>query len=254
MKALDRVRPHDVIVRRIGARQRAKPVRMCRPIEVSIIDDDAAESRAVPADVFCRGINRQRRAVAGRLAQARPHRVVDDEGNSKLRSDLRDLLDRERHQLRVRQHLAEKATGPSVRRAPEILRVARIDEACFDPQPPQRGVEELPRAAIEIGRTDEIVAGHRDIEDGRRDRRLAGGDGKRADAAIQHRHALLEHIGGRIYNSRIGVPIRVAGKYVGGLARCAELVGRGLKNRHRDCLVARIAAVGAVQTNGFVGQ
>ena len=112
-------------------------------------------------------------------------------GTPSSRPILRDLGDREHGELRVGQRLGVVAAGLGVGGAAEILRVGRIDEAAPRcPSSLHRVGEQVPGAAVEVGRGDEIVAGLADVLDREQRGRLARAQRQRRDAAFERGDAL----------------------------------------------------------------
>ena len=165
---LDGLRPYRAVIARVGLVQHREALGVLLPVEIAAIDDDAADRGAVAADVFGRRVHDDRGAVLERLAQHRRGGVVHDQRHAQLAADLGDLGDREHFELGVRQGLGVVAAGLGVGGAAEILRVGRIDEAHLDPHRALHRVQEqVPGAAVEVGRADEIVAGLSDVVDRR---------------------------------------------------------------------------------------
>ena len=120
----------------------------------------------IEVPVFCRGVHDDRGAVLQRLTQHWTGGVVHDQRNAQLASDFCDLGDRKYREFRIGQRLTVIAAGLLVGREPEILRVGRIDEPALDPHRLHGVREQIPCAAIDVGRADEIVAGMTDVLDG----------------------------------------------------------------------------------------
>src|SRR3546814_3367750 len=83
-------------------------------------------------------------AVIERPADQRRGRVVDDQRDTELFADPRHSPDRERHQLRVRQGLAEECPGPAVGGAAEGIGIGRVDEPGLDAHRLQGVGEQVP--------------------------------------------------------------------------------------------------------------
>ena len=118
----------------------------------------------------------------------------------------------------------------------------------------QRVGEQVPGAAVEVGRADDVVAGLGDVLDRHGRGRLAGGDGQRRDAAFERRDALLQHGVGRVHDARVDVAELLQREQVRGMLGVAELVGRGLIDRHRHRVGGGVGAVAAaMQDDAFPG-
>ena len=115
------------------------------------------------AEIFGRGIDDHRRSVIERPHQQRRRGVVHDERHAERPADRRDLGDGEYNQLRIGQGLGVIGARARICGARKILRVGGIDEAHFDALVLERIGEQIPGAAIEIGRGDDVVAGPREV-------------------------------------------------------------------------------------------
>ena len=167
------------------------------------------------------------------------------------RPDVGDFLDREDGQFRVGQRLGVIGAGLIVGRAAKCLGIGRIDEAHLDPLVLQRVGEQIPGAAIQVGRTDHVVARLGDVLDRQRRRRLARSHGQRRDPALERGNALFQHVGGRIHQAGIDVAQFLQRKQVRRVLGAVELIGRGLMNRHGDRSGGRIGAESRMQGQGF---
>ena len=99
------------------------------PGEVPLLDDDAADRRAVPADELRAGVDDDVGALLERLAQdRRGERVVDDHRNAGVVGDLGDRLEVGHVDARVADRLDEDAARLVVDRLAEILRIGLLDE------------------------------------------------------------------------------------------------------------------------------
>ena len=172
---LHRLGPHRAVIGGVGLVQQREAVGVLLPVEIAAVDDDAADRGAMTADIFRRRVHHDRGAVIERPADHRRRRVVHDQRHAELAPDLGDLGDREYFELRVGQRLGVVAACLGVGRAAEIFRVGGVDEAHFDPHRPLHRVQkQVPGAAVEVGRADEIVARLGDVVDGEHGGGLAG--------------------------------------------------------------------------------
>jgi hypothetical protein len=117
-------------------------------------------------------------------------KVATEEDLRRRFADARDLGDRKHVELRIGQRLGVVAAGARVGRAAEIFRIRRIHEAAFDPHLAHRVGEQVPRAAVEIGRRHEIVTRLADVLHREERRRLPGSQRQRRRAAFELRDAL----------------------------------------------------------------
>jgi hypothetical protein len=86
-----------------------------------------------------------------------------------------------------------------------------------------------------------------DVEDGVGDGRLAAGVGEPAGAALERRHALLEHIRGRVHDPRVDVAELLQGEEVGGVLGVAEDVAGGLVDGHGPCAGGGVGFLAGVE-------
>jgi len=140
-----------------------------------------------------------------RPGQDRRCGIVHDQRNAERPADLRHLADREDDQLGVRQRLGVIGAGAIVGGAAEILRIGRVDEADLDALLAQRIGEQVPGAAIKVGRAHHIVARHRQVLQRQRRGRLAGRYRQRGDPALQRRQPLLQHVARRVHDPGIEI-------------------------------------------------
>ena len=91
--------------------------------------------------------------------------------------------------------------------------------------------ELVDRAAIELARGDELIAGLEQRMEHERLRRVARGDGKRRRAAFERRDPLLQHRLGGIGDARVDVAERLEIEQSRGMLDVVEDKGRGLIDR-----------------------
>ena len=204
------------------------------------------------ADIFGGRMHGDRGAMLDRLAQHRAGGVVHDQGHAELVADFRDLGDREHRQLRVRQRLAVVAARFGVGGAAEVLGIGGIDEAALDAHRAQRVLEQVPGAAIDVGRADEIIAGVADVLHREQRSGLPRRQRKRGDAAFERGDALFQHRLRRVHDAGVDVAELLQREQVAGMFGRIELVGRRLIDRHRHRFGRRVGAIAAaVQHDGF---
>ena len=86
--------------------------------------------------------------------------------------------------------------------------------------------------------------------DGDELRRLSARDRQRSHAALERRHALLEHGRGRVHDARINVAETLQVEKIRGMFGILEDVGRGLVDRNRARSRFGVRAVSCVQRTG----
>ena len=191
-------------------------------------------------------------AVLDRLTDDRGGRVVDDQRNAQLVTDLRDLTDGEDLQFRVRQGLAEESTGAVIAELAEVLRVSRVGPADFDADLTQRVAEQVDGPAVEVGGGDNVIACLGNGQDRGGNRRLPGSNREARDGTLKLGQTLFEHGGGRVHDPGVDVTQLGQPEQVGRVVSVVELVGRGLVDRDSNRVAGRIGAeTTAVQANGF---
>ena len=201
----------------------------------------------MPADVLGGRMDHDGGTVIERPADHGRGGVVHDQRHAELAPDRGHLADREHGELRVGQRLGIVGAGAVVGRPPEGLGVGRIGEAHGDAHGRQRVGEQVPGAAIEVGGADHVVAGPAQVLQRHRRGGLAGADGQRRNAAFERRHPLLQRITGGIHDARIDVAELLQPEQVRRMLRVAELVGRGLHDRHCHGACGTIVARTGVQ-------
>jgi hypothetical protein len=222
------------------------------PVEVAAIDQQAADRGAVAANIFGGRIDDDRRAMLERLAQDRAGSVVHDQRNAERTADIRDFLDREHLQLRVGQRFRVIGAGLLVGRLAEILRVGRVDEAHLDALSFECVREQVPSAAVEIGRADDVVARLGDVLDRHRGGGLSGAHSQRRDAAFERGDALLKHGVRRVHDAGVDIAEFLQPEQVGGVLGAAELIGRRLVDRHCHRPRRRVGSIAtAMQSEGL---
>ena len=117
-----------------------------------------------------------------------------------------------RDQLRVGQRLRVIGAGAVVGGAGERLGIGGIDEARLDALVLQRVLEQVPGAAVEVGGTDDVVAGARQVLHREGARRLARRQRQRRHPAFHRRDALLQHVVRRVHDAGVDVAQLAAGR------------------------------------------
>ena len=237
----------------IRLREQGEALGVLLPREIAAVDDEAADRCAVSADVFRGGIDDDRRAMLERPRDQRRGRVVGDQRNAERAADVGDLADREDVELRIGEDLGVVSARLRVGRAAERLGIARIDEAGLDAELLQRLREQRPRAAVEIGRGDDVVAGLSEVQHRIGGGRLPRGDREGGSAAFERRDAGLERVPGRVLDAGIDVAELFEREQPRGVPGVLELIGGRLVDRHRDRAADRVGAIGAAVQRQSLG-
>ena len=243
--------PDRAVVARVRRVEHGETIGVLLPVEIAAIHDDAADRRPMAADVLGRRVHGDGGAMPDGLAQDRTGGVVHDERHADFAPDPGDLRNREYRELGIGQRLAIIAARARVGRTQKVFRIGGIDEATFDPHRAQRVLEQVPGAAINIGRADEIVAGVADVLHREQRGRLPGSHRERRHAALERRHPLLQHGLGRIPDAGVDVAQLFQGEQIAGVFGRIELVRRRLIDRHRNRGGRRVGTIPCVQDYGF---
>src|SRR5665213_133130 len=225
---------------------------LATPYLLRPIEHGAADRRAVAADVLRRRVHDDVGAVLDRAQQVRRgERVVDDQRNAPRMRDPGNRGDVEDVELRVSERLGEHRLRVRPNRRFERRRIGRIDQRHLDPEPRERVDDRIVRAAVQRGGADDVIARARDVQQ-REDRRgLTAGKSERADAAFERRQPLFEHVGRRVHDPRVDVAELLQREQPLGVRGIVERVRRGLVDRDGPRLGGRVAAMAAVQGDGF---
>ncbi len=223
----------------------AREARLVRgPREPPGIDDRPAEAVAMPAQVLGQRMHHDVGAeVEGPQQVRRRHGVVNDQRHAVSMGDLGHRGDVGDVAQRIADGFDEHRLGARVDQAGERVRLAVVGKARVDAELRQRVREQVVGPAVQGAGRDDVVAGLGDGLDGVGDRRLSRRQCQRADAALQRRHALLEHVRGRIHDPRVDVARHLQVEQVGAMLGAVEGVGHGLVDRHRHRVRGRVGRI-----------
>ena len=172
------------------------------------------------------------RAVVDRLQQVRRRqRVVDDQRHAGALGDLGDGLDVDDHAAGIGNGFDEDRLGARRDRRLEGLEIVGIGPFRRPAEVLVAVVELVDRAAIELGRGDEFVAGRQQGVEGEEFRRMAGGDAERSRAALERCDALFQHRRRRVGDARVDVAERLQAEQRGGMVDVVEDEGGRLVDR-----------------------
>ena len=112
-------------------------------------------------------------------------------------------------------------------------------------------MEQSIRSAVEVVGRDNLVAGLGDVQQGKRDGRLAACHSEGTHAPVESRDALFEDVGGRIHQPCIDVAELGQGKEVGRVFGVLELVRGRLIDRNGPCTGRGVGLLTAMNREGF---
>ena len=232
-KVAERLVQHDAMIFRPRlAQHRIAP--LARPVERAAVDDHAADRIAVAAEKFGQRVHDDIGAMFERLAQIRcGERVIDDVGHAGAPRDLRHRIHVGDDAARIGDRLGENRFGLRADGALERRDVVGIRPYHVPAEILECVIELIDRAAVELLRRDEFVAGLHQAMEHQDLRGMAGRHGKPRGAAFKRGDALLEHRGGRIADPRVDIAEGLQPEQRGRMIDAFEHVGRGLINRRR---------------------
>ena len=250
----ERVGPDDAVVGGVGLREAGVAVGLGGPVEAAVVDDRAADRRAVAADVLRQRVDRDIGAEREHLAaDRRRHRVVDDERQAGRVRGVGPGADVDHVQPRVADRLGEHEARLVVDVRRELLGPVGIDEPHLDPVLRQRVREQVVGAAVERRDRHDVVARARDVQHRVGDGRLAGCERQRGERRLGESRALelgeplLEHRVRRVHDPRVDVAELLEREQVGRVLGAVEDVRRRLVDRHRARVRRGIGLLPAVQ-------
>ena len=152
---------------------------------------------------------------------------------------------------RVADGLAEDRLGALVDEGRHAVDVVGGGEADLDAQLRQGVGEEVVGAAVEGGGGDDVVAALADGEQRVGHRRHTRGQGQTADATLQGRQALLQHIAGGVHDAGVDIARHFEIEEVRPVLGVIEGIGGGLVNRRGDGLGGRVRLEAGVDGQGL---
>ncbi len=229
----ERLVQHDAVIFRPRlAQHRIAP--LARPVERAAVDDHAADRIAVAAQKFGQRMHDDVGAVLERLAQIRRgERVVDDIRHAGAPRDLRDRRHVGDDAAGIGDQLGEDRLGLRADGALERGDVVRIGPDHVPAEILECVIELVDRAAVELFRRDEFVAGLQQAMENQKLRRVARCHRQARRAAFERGDALFEHRIGRIADARIDVAEGLQAEQRGGVIDAFEHIRRGLIDRRR---------------------
>src|SRR5690606_2581135 len=126
------------------------------------------------------------------------YRVVDDQGHAMLVGDLGQGLQVNNVAFRITDGLTENGAGPFINVLGEGSGIVAVRKAYFNSLAWEGMGKQVVGAAVELADADDIIAGFTNGLDGGGNGRHTRGHGQCADSAFQSRHALFQHVIGRV--------------------------------------------------------
>ena len=204
-----------------------------RPVESAFLHHDAADAGAMSADPLRERVDHEVRAVVeGAEERRRGERGVHHERQAVAVRDGRVAFDVRDVKGGVADGLDEDQARLLVDRGLDGGEVVHGRELRLDANVRENRVELAERAAVEVARRHDLVAGAGDVGDGEVDGRRAARKGLRRRAALERRDALGEHVVRRVHEPRVDVAELPEAEEVGAVLGVAEVVGRGAVHRH----------------------
>ena len=177
-----------------------------RPLEITAIDDGAADVDPVAAQELGGRVDRDIDAVLERPEQRRrQHRVIHDHRQAVLVGRIGDGAKIRNVVLGIPDRFQVHQAGVPVHQFVDLLGMIGIEEPHLDAQFLEGLGEERPCASVQAGGGNEVLPGVRDGEDGGHNGRLARGERQPANTAIERREPLLQHVVGRVHQARVDV-------------------------------------------------
>ena len=163
----------------------------------------------------------------------RRQRVVDNERNPRLVGDLGDRLEIGNDAARIGDAFNEDCFGFRCDLGFEAFRLGAVGPL-YTPAVFLEGVVELvDRAAVELTRRHDLVAGRKQRVERQMLRRMSRAHRERRNPAFQRGNALLQHVVGGVHDARIDIAEFLETEQVGGVIGIVEHVGRRLIDRRR---------------------
>lgn len=173
------------------------------PVELARVDDDTADGGAVAADPLGGRVDDNVGAVLDRLAEvaAGTEGVVDNDGDALLVGGLGDGLKVGDVEAGVADRLEVDGLGLVVDGGGDVRGVVASNELGRDAETGEDDLELVVGAAVEVGGSDNVVAGVGEGSDGQELGGLAGGGGDSGDTTLKSGDTLLEDVDGGLCGS-----------------------------------------------------
>ena len=222
------------------------------PIKTAAVNQRTADGHAVTVHILGRRVRHDIGTPFERAAvDRRGEGIVDDQRHAVRMGDTGEFLDVEHLHAGIRQRLAEE----ELRLRPEgcrdgFLRIVGIDESHADAQLLKGDSQQVESAPIDIGGTDDMVAGAADIQAGEQIGCLPRGGQHRTHAAFQVGDLGGYVVVGRVLETGVEIPALLQVEQPAHLVGSLIFEGRALDDRNLSGfpfagLVARLHAARA---------
>lgn len=139
------------------------------------------------------------------IVPPRAEGIIHHDRHTRLVRDLADCLEIRNIVPGIPNRLHIHRLGPLIDRLLEIRRRVARHELGVHAQPRHEDLELVVRAAVEIGRRDDVVAGVAERRDRHELGGLAGRGGQGGHTPLEGGDALLEHVDGGVHHARVDV-------------------------------------------------
>ena len=246
-------RVDQAVIGRVGHAEHRKPRGVLLPGELAVVDDDAAERRAVSAHEFRQRVQHDVGAVLERAQQnRRGNRVVDDQRNAVPVGDLRQRFDIADVARRVSHALAEHRSRVRIDELLDGRGMVALGESNIDAESRQEVSKQRIGGAVELRHGDDVSSALGEIEHRVVQRGLPGGYAEGLHSAFERGDAPLEHFVGRIADAGIAVSLDLEIEQRRSVLGAVERIGHGLINRNGHGLRRGLDLIAAVNGDRFV--
>ena len=203
----------------------------------------------MPTDPFRGRVRHDVRAMIERAEEvaAGAERVVHHHGHALPVRDGCDGLEVGHAQAGVADGFEKDGFGLIVDEGAKGFGVVGLGEARLDAETPELDVQQVVRAAVEVGRGHDVVAGLGERGEREQVRRLPAGRRHRRPAAFERRDALLEHVRGRVHDAGVDVAELLQPEELRRVVGAVERVGGGLVDRHGPAVGGGVGPLAGVE-------
>ena len=184
---------HHAVVAGVGLCHAGELIGVGGPVERAGVGDHAAHRRAVAADELRGGVDDHVGTVLDGAQQVGSGEgCVHDQRHVVAVRDIGPGLKVEHVGVRVAKRLGVEQLGVVLDGGLDGVQIGRVDERGGKPLLGQRVLEQVQRAAVQVGGGHDMVAGRGDVLHGDGDGGRTGRHAQGSDAALERGNALLE--------------------------------------------------------------